>query len=100
MLDPRRHRKLDLLAALVALGRIGQDAEVIGPTADEIFDQIVRVLGPYLRFVQRLPGAVSSIFDHVVLDQIRPFDRRHPRYQEPVTDLGYGQVPRDTRFWS
>lgn len=94
MLDARRHRELDLVAALIALERIGEHTEVVGATAHQVLDQVGRFFGADLAAIERLPLGVGAVFDGVELDEVDAVERVLPRDEEAVVHFGDGEVAR------
>lgn len=98
MLDARRHREFDLVAALVALGRVRQHAEIVRATADQILDQIAGLLRSDLAAIQRLPVGVGAVLDGEEQDELLALERLLPGDEEAVGDFGDGEVARLTGF--
>lgn len=100
MLNPCRHGELDLLTGFVALERVGQHPEVVGPATDQILHQVGRFLRPNLASVERFPLGIGAVFDRVELHQMGPFEWNLPRDEKPVRDLQHAYIPWLTRFWT
>lgn len=96
MLDARRHRELDLIAALIALQRIGEHTEVVCATADQVLDQVGSFFGTDLTAIQRFPLSIRSIFDGVEFDEVDTIEWMFPRNEESVGDFSDGEVTRLT----
>lgn len=96
MLDACRHRKLDLLAALIALQRIGKDSEVVGATAHQVLDQVGGFFGTNLAAIECFPLGIRAIFNRVEFDEMDAVQRMFPRDEEAVGDFGDGEVTRLT----
>lgn len=92
MFDASRYREFNFIAGFIALLGVGQNAEIVSTSANQILNQVVGLLRSYLTAIQCLPLRVRAVLNGVEFDEVSALERRLPGNKEPVWYLGHRHV--------